>query len=312
MDIYKLILGTVIVLLVAVVTRSEVSTVVRQDPPLASYTCEGNCVPVYFEVRAAKTKLPYSQIYLSGSFNGWVHAEAGLKLEKTDNATYRAAILLPEGETLKYRYTVGRDQIYGFSEYGELRSMRVIEGHIRRDTVSEWGAALLTTHVWNPEKLEEESIQDRFLEKYFSEKSTSEPITVSQVDSMFQVAEHNWKEEGLLYYPGYDQLLSWTYSYLYHRQMKVGNHEANPVTECHMLTNYALPAFIKEVEYIEATREPLRYGLLRSYSDMDDVLGCENLSEYERALFTALFHTRIPVLMQDASPRVSPATGDNR
>jgi|GEM_PF-5429254 len=264
---------------------------------LSSYHCEENCVPVYLNLHVPPEKSLYSRVYISGSFNGWRHGDPDLELEQVDNGTYRATLLLPEGEDIKYRYTVARDQKYGFAEYGELRAIKVMEGNVRRDSIAEWGEGVLTSTLWTPDKLERTNIQTLFLEKHQADLRMTHPVVPSKVDSMFESAEEKWAEEGTLFYSGYDRLLSTAYSSLYDLQMMIGNHEPSKEAECHMAVNYVLPALLDELAYVEAASHKARFSLLGNYSEVVDAMDCEGLSEEEMELLSGLYHARIPDLI---------------
>ena len=268
------------------------------DITSTSYKCEGECVPVYFEVHVPEGKSLYSQVFVSGSFNGWVHGDPGLQLTKIDGANYSATIFLPEHDIIKYRYTVGRDQKHGFAEYGDLRSIRIMDSHVRQDSVSEWGAGFLMTGTWKPEKLERQNIQWLFIDKELPDSIFTHPITPARVDSLFMHSERLWAEEGILFYPGYEPLLSRTYVEVYNLQMVRGGHTENRAAECQMKAQYALPAFLREVEYVEARPQPPRNELLGSLPLVIDAVHCDNLSEDQHDALDALFYKRMPKLLR--------------
>lgn len=267
------------------------------DIASTSYKCEGECVPVYFEVHVPEGKSLYSQVFLSGSFNSWVHGDPGLQFKKVDESSYRATIFLPEHDIITYRYTVGRDEKHGFAEYGDLRSIRVMDSHVRQDSISEWGAGFLMSGTWKPEKLERQNIQWLFIDKALPEAILSDSITSARVDTLFTHSERLWAEEGILFYPGYERLLSRTYVEVYNLQMVRGNHTQNRAAECRMKAQYALPAFLHELEYIEAHPKPPRDELLGSLPFIIDAVHCDNLSEEQLATLELLFYTRLPGLL---------------
>lgn len=264
---------------------------------LSSYQCEGTCVPVYLNLHVPPEKSLYSRVYISGSFNGWRHADPELELEQVDKTTYRTTVLLPEGEGIKYRYTVARDQKYGFAEYGDLRAIKVMDGNVRRDSIAEWGEGVLTSTLWTPDKLERKNIQGLFLDKHLVDLRLTDPVVPSKVDSMFEAAEKKWAEEGALFYSGYDRLLSTAYSSLYHLQMMIGNHAPSKEAECHMAVNYVLPALMDELAYVEGASHAARYSLLGNYSEVVDAIYCDGLSGEEMGLLYELYHSRIPDLI---------------
>ena len=267
---------------------------------LSSYQCEGNCVPVYLNLHVPPEKSLYSRVYISGSFNGWRHADPELELEQVDKTTYRTTLLLPEGERIRYRYTVSRDQKYGFAEYGDLRAIKIMNGNVRRDSIAEWGEGVLTSTLWTPDKLERKNIQTLFLEKHQSDLRLTDPVVPSKVDSMFEAAERKWAEEGTLFYSGYDRLLSTAYTSLYDLQMMIGNHAPSKEAECHMAVNYVLPALLDELAYVEASSHKARFSLLGNYSEVVDAIDCDGLSGEEIGLLSGLYHARIPDLIARA------------
>ncbi|MEM8485428.1 MAG: redoxin family protein [Bacteroidota bacterium] len=258
----------------------------EEDPP---YACEGNCVPVRFHVKFPKVSK--TDVFLAGSFNNWKRADKTLRLNENPDTTYWIEVDLPAGEPIKYRYALGASVGYWEDQHKD-RYIRPEAGMQRQDTVKHWGLQQYRNTSFNLYEISSE--QTEFFQLFLKDQNFASD-TIEGVDSLFAWAEQRWAKESRLYYPAFNFLTSGTYLYLYMTNISEG-FVSTELTSCHVQTNYALPAYLRELEMVKASDDPRNSPVLsRGISSLAPVY-CYGLSDASWDHLDAVY-TQLPEQM---------------
>lgn len=259
----------------------------KADP---AYACEGDCVPVRFEVKIPE--MANAMVFLAGNFNDWKRADEVLQLDEHSDSTYSIVVEMPAGTPVKYRYSVGASIGY-WEEHHKDRYIRPAAGLVRQDTVAQWGLQQHMNTSYNIDEMYDEQVA--FFDLYH-EAGAFVTNTVSGIDSLFAWAEQRWSEESKHYYPDFPLVTSSTYLYLYliNNPASVQQDEQ---TACHVQTAFALPAYMKELEMLEGSTDPRDAIVLsRGISSLAPVY-CYGISDASWAQLDKLY-TQLPGLLE--------------
>ena len=284
----------------------------NRDYPFDAYQCKENCVPVRFVVHVPQNELFSSRIYLSGTFNNWVHGEKVLKLnthsdllEKEYNilgktvqfreqGAYRKhwiEIELPEGASIKYRYTRGESSNGGYPDEVAFRTATVQSGLVLADSVLQWGKTAVQTRRAEYFAYDQDDYLRFNMSSYTLPTNHGDPL-----ETVLGAAETLWKEEGMRLMPGYPHIFARSYYSLFYSHQNNGNIPTDPSTECRMHINYLLPAYQRELDYAlkHITKEDTRFRHVASTSAIFQSVLCDSLSESNWHQIETIFYETIP------------------
>ena len=302
--------------LAAITTGCDSQRFVNKQYPFEPYTCEENCVPVRFMVHVANDEVFAGDIYLSGTFNNWIHGEKKLKLksapaflekeismfgkpvslkEKEAYKPYWIDLELPVGITVDYRYAFSGLGTGGYPEEIEFRTLRVDRDLVQIDSVHQWGKTSVMTQ--RPERIDwnQKEYLRIELDDYSLPEGTQDPL-----NAVLGEAETIWKEKGMRHFPGYEHVLMRTYSNLFFSNQDKGNIPRDLATECRFFSDYLFPAYEREFEYAIEHLEPGsdHYQFIFQGASLFPAVYCDSLSDIEWSRIEALYSDVIPEYME--------------
>ena len=280
---------------------------------LPPYACTGDCVPVRFVAHIPNDEFLSVDIYLTGSFNHWVHGENGLRLksdpeilekefnilgkqvslkEKEAYKTFWIDLELPAGTEIDYRYTSGGIGAGGFPEQVAYRTLSIQPGLVQMDSVHQWGQSSVKTS--EPVFLygqQREFLRIKMLD-YELPAESDDPL-----GDVFGTLESLWNEEGMRLLPGYPYIFSGVYYNHYYELRSQGIIPTDAATECRMIEEYYMPAQMRELDYATnylSSMNIIRYNFVASAAIAFDGVYCDNLEDATWTQIKALYYETIP------------------
>ena len=98
----------------------------EMEEELPPYTCEGNCVPVRFEVKFPKVSK--ADVFIAGNFNNWLRADKALRMSPSPDTTYWIEVDLPANQPIKYRYALGANTGYWEDQHKDRTELHICPG----------------------------------------------------------------------------------------------------------------------------------------------------------------------------------------